>query len=161
MFILTIICTHSIWLVSTFLSRTSISHALMDTTLNKKCRYLVFCSIFFTLDLRTAKEWSNLLRKSCSVARFVSSALFWAVSMESVCSLSLIWLFDLDLFPALVDGDLEVLSDSIISESLGISLAFSLVIGINRCSRRNKLSFVHNLFSLLIFSTWKILIEKN
>lgn len=124
--------------------------------LMRKVDYLLFCSIFLTLDFKTAKELSNLLRKSFPEASLVSTEFevdFVSVFIEFSLSLPFTWLLDREVFPELLDRDLSVLSISMISQSFGRSCSFSQAIGIKRYSLKNKLSFVHSWFSLLICST--------
>jgi hypothetical protein len=49
----------------------------------------------------------------------------------------------------------DALSITTVSYFSGIDDTSSFCTGINKCSRKNRLSFVHNLFSLLICSTCK------
>ena len=134
--------------------------------------HLEDCSNLASLSFNCAILSSYLLKKSIPFTKlsdFCDSFSVWlSDTMESMCLLSLLWMDILDNFLSYVkscEPD-ELFERSLpargwtsspftISQSSLIMWLFSGVTGTKMCSRKNKLSFVHNLFSLFITSTWK------
>ena len=121
-------------------------------------------SNFARLVFNWAMLSSYLLKKSIPLANLSAlwDSLFEGFS-ETTCSLLLLWLSD---FTSLEDvSELELSETSLpvrdrttspftISQSSLTMWLFSAVTGTYISSRKNKLSFVHSLFSLLMTSTW-------